>query len=175
MLRSSLALCALLFALASYSPAYAAGYAVDPSTSAVTFQAIGTPGFLHVNGAGGKVTGGPGGTFTVTLSDFATGIDLRDKHMKEKYLEVAKYPVATLKLATVPTVSGAFTGTLTLHGVMKAVSGDVTLTPQGKRLSVVAEFPVVLSDFGIAVPSWLGVTVAQNVTVSVSFVADPTP
>ena len=36
---------------------------------------------------------------TVPLANLSTGIGLRDHHMKEKYLEVQKYPSATLTIA----------------------------------------------------------------------------
>ena len=35
----------------------------------------------------------------VPLASLATGIALRDQHMKDKYLEVSKYPLATLTVA----------------------------------------------------------------------------
>ena len=36
--------------------------------------------------------------FTVPLASLETGIGLRDRHMREKYLQVDKYPDAVLEL-----------------------------------------------------------------------------
>lgn len=154
-------------------PALAAGWLVDQATSAVTFNAVDTNGYLEIDGRGAHVTGGKDGVFAVQLAELTTGIDLRDHHMKEKYLQVDKYPTALLKIDGFPAASGKFTGTLTMHGVVKPVAGDVTLTPDGKRMAVVAKFGLKLGDFAIDTPSWLGTKVADNVTVNASFVADP--
>jgi len=69
--------------------------------SRVTFDAAGPAGMkiegttsdLSVVDDGGNVV------ITVPLANLSTGIGLRDHHMKEKYLEVPKYPAATLTIA----------------------------------------------------------------------------
>ncbi len=38
-------------------------------------------------------------TVTVPLGNLKTGVDLRDQHMRDKYLEVPKYPNAELVVA----------------------------------------------------------------------------
>ena len=71
------------------------------SDSHVTFEGKGPAGFkvtgsttdLSVAEADGNVV------VTVPLANLNTGIDLRDHHMKEKYLEVPKYPSAVLTIA----------------------------------------------------------------------------
>lgn len=151
---------------------------LDPEASKVSFTAVGKPGFLRINGEGAKVdgtadkaaTGGLEGVFEVKIDEFVTGIDLRDEHMKKTYLETAKFPTARLKWAVAgPSVKGEvpFKGTLTLHGVEKAIEGTATVSPDAaaKKALVDAAFTVKLSDFAIQIPKYLGVTVAEDVSV----------
>ena len=158
---------------------------VDSGESSIEFTAIGKPGFLRINGKDAKVTGtaeqdpaGLHGTFTTKLDDFHTGIDMRDEHMKKKYLETEKFPTATLKW----TVAGGnlndakevpFKGTLSLHGIEKPVEGTAKLDPSSdkKSVKVDAKFPLKLSDFKIDIPTYMGVTVAEDVDVQAQFTA----
>lgn len=77
-----------------------ATYVFDQKSSA-GFTAVGKPGFLRINGEGGKVGGELilDGTkeivkteIKVNVTQLNSGIDLRDQHMKEKYLETTKFP-----------------------------------------------------------------------------------
>lgn len=140
--------------------------------SDVTFLAVGSPGFLEIEGTDGKLTVGDAtiegsivkGTLKVKLDDMTTDMDLRDRHMKTKYLETAKYPWAVLKLDPTDLKSGKFSGTLTLKGQTKKVTGKLGVT--GGQIS--ASFSISMEDFpAIGVPSWLGVTVADEVQIVV--------
>ncbi len=64
-----------------------------------------------------------------------------------------------------------FTGMLTLHGVTRPVSGEVTARPAAGGLSIDARFPVRISDFEIPPPRYLGVGVKDEVQVRVTFLA----
>src|SRR5581483_4442375 len=98
--RQYLRIAAIACGLATVS---AASYAaLSTATDAkVTFGAAGPAGFkiegttseLSVSEGGGNVM------VSVPLANLTTGIALRDHHMKEKYLEVAKYPAAVLTVA----------------------------------------------------------------------------
>jgi len=170
-------LAALAF-LAS-APAMGAMLQLDPATSTLEFTAIGKPGFLRINGKGAKIEGSAdksgnmlSGTFQTRLNDFVTGIDMRDEHMKKKYLETDKYPTAVLKWSVpTTTLNGAkevaFKGMLLLHGIEKEVTGTATVDPAAdhKQFGVDATFPLKLSDFKIDIPKYLGVTVAEEVEV----------
>ncbi len=139
-------------------------------SGSVSFLAKGNPGFMKIEGKGPEgmrgVLDGQRGKFIFPLKNLETGIDLRDEHMKEKYLEVEKFPDAVLELLNAENLtgpgsdsSGSFRGRLTLHGVTKEVSGEYEFS--GTKL--IASFSIKLSDFGIDVPSWMGVTVADIV------------
>lgn len=156
------------------------------SSGTVEFRATGHPSALHVVGKGA----GPVGTFAIRqdtvsgsvsfdLQTLDTGISLRDEHMKEKYLEVAKYPQAQLTItelklprplnAQTTALSGVpFQGILKLHGVEKSVAGTVDLKATNPgTLQTNANFSLRLTDFGIDVPKYMGITVADDVQVMV--------
>src|SRR3954464_3529267 len=84
-------------------------------------------------------SGTVGGAVKVDLQTLATGIGLRDRHMRENYLEVSKGPdfaVATIEQIRIERLDGktTFSGTLLLHGQKKAVSGTAELRQQGDRI-----------------------------------------
>ncbi len=94
---------------------------------------------------GGQVSLGsdqPGslkGALTVDLRTLKTGIGLRDRHMRDNYLEVAKAPgfdTATIEGIQIEKLDGktTFNGTLVLHGERRPVSGLATHRAPGRRL-----------------------------------------
>jgi len=123
------------------------------------------------------------GALEVDLATIDTGIDLRNRHMRENYLEVQKGEgfdkarLTDLRLtdADGPAFVGrtGFTGTLLIHGVPRPISGTAEIRPEGTGLRVVADFPLSLSDFAIAQPMYLGVGVANRILLKVSFSAAP--
>ena len=121
------------------------------------------------------------GSLAVDLRTLDTGIGLRNDHLREKYLEVDKgagYDKAVLSDIDLkglnpdaPEGKGSFTGSLTLHGVTKTVTGPVEIKKTGSGLRVKASFPVNLSDYNIPEPRYLGVGVKNTVQVEVTFTA----
>lgn len=148
----------------------------------IEFLAIGNPGFLKINGKGN----GPqaefeikdntlNGKFEIDLKTLDTGMNLRNSHMKEKYLQVDKYPKAILSVENQkldegwsidkPEIKGKkIAGHLEVHGVKKPVEVLYSLNNDKK---IQAEFDIKISDFNIEIPSFMGVTVADKVTVKV--------
>lgn len=172
-------LASLLFAL----PALAAPttYAPAPSSEA-TFEAVGKPSLLKIKGKGAVVGGNlemdgnkPKGRFEVDLNAFNTGINLRDRHMKEKYLETAKYPKAVVEIDSLDLPAGwapgkdaenvKFKGKLTLKDVTKPIEGLAKIS--GASMATEAKFTINLQEFPVGVPSYMGVTVADAVEVQV--------
>jgi len=131
----------------------------------------------------GSVTPDPGGavkgTFTVDLIKLETGISLRDRHLRNNYLEVQKgadFAVAKFENMKIQKLSGksTFTGTLTLHGQKHDVSGTADLQPDaGKGYKVDASFPVHISWFQIPEPTYLGVGVSDEISIRVVLTAAP--
>jgi polyisoprenoid-binding protein YceI len=144
-------------------------------------------GFEASGPAGLKITGttndlaaiedGGNVVLTVALGNLTTGIGLRDQHMREKYLEVPKFPATTLVVArsaiTVPTsgqkTSGDAPGTLTLHGQSHPVTVHYDSKGDGGSLVTHGSFHINMNDFGITVPTYLGVTVKPGVDVTADF------
>jgi polyisoprenoid-binding protein YceI len=149
------------------------------SDSHVTFDAVGPAGFkiqgttpdLSVSEADGNVI------VSVPLANLTTGISLRDHHMKEKYLEVPKFPAAVLTVAKsalkFPPAGGQVDadvpGSLALHGQTHPVSVHYSAKGDGTTSSAQGKFHLNMTEFGIVVPSYLGVTVKPDVDVSASF------
>lgn len=148
-----------------------------------TFLALGRPGLLKVRGEGASVVGDfvfdgktVAGEFAVTLNEFDTGIGLRNEHMKENYLQTNQFPKAIVAIHEVnlpnewmpgANLTGvAFKGSMTLKGVTKPIQGKVSV--MGSNLKTDAEFSFSLSDYPIGVPSYMGITVAEQVQVNVS-------
>lgn len=97
----------------------------------------------------------------VDLKDLKTGVDLRDKHTK-KYLETDKFPQAILVSATGK--GGKGTGVIKIRGIEKNIAGTYKI--EGSTL--IAQFPLVLSEFEISGIKYMGVGVDDEVEVQVS-------
>jgi polyisoprenoid-binding protein YceI len=137
----------------------------------VSFFAEGTPGALDIEGEAGVVTLVDDGTtirVTVPMASVHTGIDLRDEHMNAKYVEVARFPDVVLAIPRAsltwpavggPASKGSVAGTFTAHGVERPVTVQYTLVRKGAGYRVSAKFDFDVSQHGIEIPSYLGVTV----------------
>jgi polyisoprenoid-binding protein YceI len=99
----------------------------------------------------------------IHLQSLNTGIELRDKHMKDKYLEVGKFPDAVLTEAHGQ--GGKGTGKLKIHGVEHEVTGTYEIVG-GKELT--ANFPIHLSDYKIEGIRYMGVGVKDEANITVT-------
>lgn len=155
-----------------------------PSAGKVEFEAVGRPSMIKIKGAGEGVTTNLkvnvnkiSGDVSFKLATLTTGIELRDEHMRDKYLHVKDFPEAKIvfnefqmpagwTVKTPKVVTSSFRGKLILHGVEREITGLYTIDPT--QLKSTASFEVKLSDFKIDVPVYLGVKVADIVKVNVS-------
>lgn len=146
----------------------------------LNFEAVGRPAMIKIKGESAApqtvLTFNDGKVYLeshLDLEQLDTGIDLRDEHMKEKYLETKKYPKAKLVITSLklpadweknPTIVAEqeFEGTLNLHGKTSPVKGTFTLSDKKEAN---AEFRIKLTDFDIEIPEYLGVKVADLVTI----------
>ncbi len=116
------------------------------------------------------------GTATYALDALDTGIELRNSHMKEKYLETAKHPTATLKITELKLPAAKdgkvvqenipFTGSLTLHGVEKSIKGTVNVDKTAEKADLQFAWELQTADYAIDVPSYLGIKVTDAVKVT---------
>ena len=121
------------------------------------------------------------GDVTINLATIETGIGLRNQHLKDKYLEVGKgagYDTAVVSDIRFRDADGAafegtapFTAALQLHGVTHAIDGTADIRAQGANKRVKAVFAILMSDFGITAPEYLGVGVGNKLLVTVQFAA----
>jgi len=98
----------------------------------------------------------------VDMKSMTTGLDLRDDHAKNKYMEVSKYPEAVLVEASGENGKGI--GKLKFHGKENPVSGTYTIQG-GKILN--AQFKIKMSDYGISDISYKGIGVEDEVKIEV--------
>jgi polyisoprenoid-binding protein YceI len=169
---------ALVFTMLGAVTGAAGDGPLAPTNAKVTFVAIGPAG-LQIQGSTPDLKASSTDanlSIVVPLANLSTGISLRDQHMRDKYLEVPKFPEATLTVAKAQlkspasgqTVQVDVPGMLTLHGQTKPVSVHYEARNDGP-VSVNGRFHLVMTDFGITVPSYLGVTVKPDVDVTATF------
>jgi polyisoprenoid-binding protein YceI len=116
----------------------------------------------------------------VPLAGLQTGISLRDRHMREKYLEVERYPDAVLEVrwaaVRVPgdgqTTEGTAPAKMSLHGQTRDVQVTYRIVRSGDRHQVSGRIPLKITDYGITIPSYLGVTVQPDIEASATFTAE---
>jgi hypothetical protein len=121
--------------------------------------------------------------FAVLMKGFEFAKALMQEHFNENYVESDKYPKADFKGMVVNnsevnyTKDGSYAakvkGKLTLHGVTKEieVAGKITVL-QGK-LQLNADFTILLSDYGIKIPSIVKENISNTVTITVDCALEP--
>ena len=114
--------------------------------------------------------------FEVDLNSLDTGIGLRNRHMRENYLETDKYPFThfTGKLVKAEQEeTGKYNvtaeGTMFIHGVEKplTVEGTMLATENGYRIQV--KFITALSDFNIKIPQLMFFKIDENMKLELDF------
>lgn len=111
----------------------------------------------------------------INVDALDTGVGMRNKEMRERYLETSKFGTAAFKSVSVeapPSIAAnqpadiKVTGDFTLHGVTRrmTIPVRVVLIPDG-RIHASANFKVHMPDFGIRVPNNVLVTVNDEVPV----------
>jgi polyisoprenoid-binding protein YceI len=97
----------------------------------------------------------------VGLAKVETGIAMRDEHTR-KHLEVDKFPNATLVSATGK--GGKGEGTIKIKGIEHKISGTYKIDGG----NCIATFPLQLSDYKIEGIKYMGVGVADDVSITVT-------
>lgn len=97
----------------------------------------------------------------VDLRNLKTGLPLRDKHAKEKYLEVEKFPT-TMAISAMGK-DGKGKAKIKLKDIEKEVDGTYKIDGN----EVKADFQIKLSDFKITGIKYMGIGVDDEVKVHV--------
>jgi polyisoprenoid-binding protein YceI len=118
--------------------------------------------------------------FEVDLNSLDTGTGLRNRHMRENYLETDSHPFARYagRISGMDRGSDtAFfvsaTGELTIHGVKRPLAAMITAVKDRQRYHVRTQFPVALPDFKIKVPKLMFMKISDTVQVQVDFYLYP--
>lgn len=163
------------------SPAGATELAIEGKPTAVFFAS--GPAGLKIEGKAKTVTlvdEGDTLVFTVKVEDVDTGIALRNKHMRQKYVKTDEFPDAILvvpqegirlPVEEKETTKGIAKGSFTMHGVAKDVDVIYEVKRKKGRLRVEGSFTTSITDHGIEQPGYLGVTVDPSIIVRASFEA----
>jgi polyisoprenoid-binding protein YceI len=190
------AVSAVLF-FVPFSHADSSAYVLDigGGKGDVSFRAIAKPGSVKINGTGATPTGkfnlSAGskadavqvtGVSEFDLTSLDTGIGLRTEHMKKKYLQTDQFPKASLKITSIGIPSAklgqeinedkaSFDGILTLHGKDGPVHGTMEIHGKPAQWDMTTHFDLKLTDFSIEVPTFMGITVNDQVDVTVHTVS----
>lgn len=108
---------------------------------------------------------------------------LMEEHFNENYMESGKYPKSEFKGkiknpeqynfgSSTPFVVSV-TGNLTIHGVAKERTIEVTVVNQGGKIEGKANFTIALSDHNIDRPKILWEKLAETVNVTTTFTYEP--
>lgn len=106
-------------------------------------------------------------TFTVDMASVASDKSQRDDRFRgSSVMDTAQYPNGTftltqpVPLGSIPApgkkVTERATGNLTLHGVTRSVTFDVTAVRNGNTIQVQGAIPVTFSDFNVTAPDLAG-------------------
>ena len=150
-----------------------AGWVQDGSGN-LTFDAKGPAGF-KIHGTSEKLTvldDGKSFKVAVKIEDIDTDNSLRNGHMQED-MHATDFPTITL---TVPTSSlkesgGPIetTGTFEVNGQKKDAKFTYTPKCTGNTCEIEGSAPINLTNFGIKIRSYLGVTVKPDIMVGAKF------
>ena len=100
---------------------------------------------------GGASPGDVRGWIEVRWSDIDTDNGTRNRHML-KTVDAGQFPVIRFVVTAVRPGADSVAGTLALHGATRQVEWPVTARVEGDSVTVAADFPVDMRDFGIKPP-----------------------
>ena len=119
--------------------------------------------------------------FEVDLSSLETGIGMRDRHMRDNYLEVNQYPYAAFggtieRVIPLPGMGFQVTtrGVLGIHGVERerTLTCDLVTIDAGYQVS--CSFTVRLSDHDIEIPRIMFLKLNNEIRLQLGFILEPT-
>jgi polyisoprenoid-binding protein YceI len=157
------------------------GYRVDEVLAGVNTTAVG-----RSNEISGKMTiegtSVPVVDVEVKVASITSDQPRRDNQFTGRIMSVDQFPTASFKLTqpielgSIPAegeeVKATATGNLTLRGVTKPVTFDVTAKVSGGKIGVLGSIPVLFSDYGIDNPSFGAIKTKDNGLIEFVLVFD---
>lgn len=121
--------------------------------------------------------------FAVLMKGFEFDRALMMEHFNENYMESDKYPKAEFRGQVVNNNPGNYSkngvydvvvkGKMTMHGETRDIETKGKITVQNGSLLAVADFPVALADYKIAIPTLVADKVAKVANVKVDCTMTP--
>ena len=158
-----------------------------PLETIVGVSAGGTAGYFHFDPD--NLKGSAKARFEVDVTSFDTGIDLRDQHFRNNFLQTDQFPTAVFTLDRIVEASKDAAepgvpveieaeGTVDLHGVQRTervkawvtyIAGDEMTKGvlPGNIVAVDARFRIKLADYNIERPQMLALKVGEEVDITV--------
>lgn len=117
--------------------------------------------------------------FEFDLRTLDTGIGLRNRHMREDYLETDKYPMTNFKGKLVKAdkssdgkLNVTAEGNMFIHGVTKPITIKGTLIPSdGGGYRIQSSFEVKLTDYNIPIPQLMFLKISEVMKLNLDFFA----
>jgi len=114
--------------------------------------------------------------FEIDLNSLDTGIGLRNRHMREDYLETDKFPFTYFKGKIVEAneangsqYSVKVAGKIFIHGVEQDLNTEGSMIKVGDSYRIQTDFMVKLSDFNIEIPSLMFLKINEHMDVRLDF------
>jgi len=126
------------------------------------------------------------GEITVDISQLTSDDDRRDGRIREKFLESARYPIATFVATSIEGAAESYEdgqeftfqllGDMTIREITKPATFEVTASLTEDTITGVATTQLLITDFGFDPPDMSGMFTVQNeVLVTVNLTARETP
>jgi polyisoprenoid-binding protein YceI len=128
----------------------------------------------------GEPSGPTGFYLEVDLASLDTGLGLRNRHMRNNYLEVKEFPYATFD-GTIQDVERLpaerfrvwGVGAMEIHGVSREMRIPCDLSPEADGYRAHCSFEVLLTDFDIKIPKLMFLKLANEIRLELDFTVRP--
>lgn len=114
--------------------------------------------------------------FEVDLNSIDTGIGLRNRHMRENYLETDKFPYAyyvgklvKAESANENVINVTAEGTMFIHGERNPLTVTGILTKEAAGFRIKTDFKISLTDYKIKIPKLMMMKLNEVVDLNLNF------
>jgi polyisoprenoid-binding protein YceI len=130
----------------------------------------------YVMWEGENLTAGSEFYFQVDLASIDTGIGLRNRHMRDNYLETDKYRFASYKGQLSEAVENEddvidikTSGTFELHGVERKIDIDGKISKIENGYKATSQFSIKLADYKIERPQLMLLKIGEVIQLDITF------